>query len=91
MEVEFDPAKDSKNIAKHGLSLQAAEHFDWETALEREDDRFNYGEVRFVALGLLGSRVHVLAFTNGSHDEAIRAISLRPAEKHEARFYHDEV
>lgn len=78
MKIEFDPAKDEANIAKHGLSLQAAE-------------RFDYGEVRFVALGMIGDRLHVLVFTEGSHDDAIRAISLRPAEKHEARFYYGQV
>lgn len=91
MEIEFDPAKDETNIAKHGLSLLAAERFDWETAFEREDDRFDYGEVRFVALGMIGDRLHVLVFTEGSHDDAIRAISLRLAEKHEARFYYGQV
>ena len=91
MEIEFDPAKDEANIAKHGLSLQAAERFDWDTAFEREDDRFDYGEVRFVALGLIGDRLHVLVFTEGSHEDAVRAISLRPAEKHEVRFYYGQV
>lgn len=91
MEIEFDPTKDRVNADKHGLSLRAAEEFDWDTALEREDDRFDYGEVRFVALGLIGDRLHVLVFTEGSHEDAVRAISLRPAEKHEVRFYHGQV
>ncbi len=91
MEIEFDPAKDERNIAKHGISLQAAEGFDWDTAFEREDDRFDYGEVRFVAIGLIGDRLHVLAFTDGSHDDAVRAIRLHPAEQHEARFYYCQV
>lgn len=91
MEIEFHPAKDAANIAKHGVSLQAAERFDWETALEREDDRFDYGEVRLVAIGLIGERLYVLTFTEGSHDNAVRGISLRPAEKHEVRFYHGQV
>lgn len=91
MEIEFDPAKDRTHAARHGMSLQAAEGFDWDTALEREDDRFDYGEVRFVALGLIGDRLHVLVFTEGSHEDAVRAISLRTAEKHEARFYYGQV
>ena len=91
MEIEFDPAKDRANADKHGMSLRAAEGFDWDTALEREDDRFDYGEVRFVALGLIGDRLHVLVFTEGSHEDAVRAISLRPAEKHEVRFYYGQV
>lgn len=82
MKIEFDPAKDRANAAKQGMSLVAAEGFDWDTALEREDDRFNYGEARFVALGLIGE---------GSHEDAVRVISLRPAEKHEARFYYGQV
>ncbi|QJR06224.1 hypothetical protein HH800_28780 (plasmid) [Sphingobium yanoikuyae] len=42
-------------------------------------------------MGLIGDRLHVLVFTEGSHDDAVRAISLRPAEKHEVRFYHGQV
>lgn len=48
-------------------------------------------EIRFVALGLFGDRVHVQVFTEGSREHAIRAISLRPAEKHEVRFYYGQV
>ncbi|MBY9062895.1 BrnT family toxin [Sphingomonas yunnanensis] len=91
MEIEFDPAKDRANRERHGLSLGSAAAFDWDTALERGDDRFDYGEVRFVALGLIADRPHVLVFAEGSHDHAVRAISLRRAEKHEVRFYHDNL
>jgi uncharacterized DUF497 family protein len=91
MKIEFDPPKDAMNIAKHGVSLRAAEGFDWDTALEREDDPFDYGEVRFVALGLINDLLHVLIFTEGSDEYTVRAISLRPAEKHEARFYYDQI
>ncbi|MEJ7926356.1 hypothetical protein WG908_06235 [Sphingobium sp. AN641] len=42
-------------------------------------------------MGLIGDRLHVLAFTDGSHDDAVRAISMRPAEKNEARFYYGQV
>ena len=91
MKIEFDPAKDEANIAKHGVSLEAAAGFDWNTAFEREDDRFDYGEARFVALGLIGESLHVLVFTQGSNDDAVRAISLRPAQRHEARFYYVQI
>jgi uncharacterized protein len=91
MEVEFDPAKDELNRAKHKVSLAAAVEFDWDTALEREDDRFDYGELRFVAIGLIDTRLYVMVFTEGSHDNAIRVISLRPAEKQEVRYYYEQV
>lgn len=91
VKVEFDPAKDASNRAKHGVSLQAAASFEWETALEREDDRFDYGELRFVAIGMIEERLHVMIFTEGSDQDTVRVISLRPAEKHEARSYHDQI
>lgn len=91
MRIEFDPAKDEINLAKHGVSLAAADSFDWNTALEREDDRFDYGEVRFVAVGLIEARPYVMVFTEGSNDDAVRVISLRPAEKYEMRFYYGQI
>jgi uncharacterized protein len=91
MEIEFDPAKDDFNRAKHGVSLAAAINFDWDTALEREDDRFDYGEVRFVAIGQIGAFLHVMVFTEGSNDDTVRVISLRPAEKQEMRYYYEQI
>ncbi len=91
MKIEFDPAKDEINRTKHGISLQAATNFDWDTALEREDDRFDYGEARFVAIGLIDASLYVMVFTEGSDDDVVRVISLRPAEKHETRFYYGQV
>jgi uncharacterized protein len=91
MRIEFDPAKDEINQAKHGVSLANAKGFDWDTALEREDDRFDYGELRFVAVGLIDVRLYVMVFTEGPVDDVVRIISLRPAEKHEMRYYYGQV
>jgi uncharacterized protein len=91
VKIEFDPVKDDINRAEHGISLADATRFDSNTALEREDDRFDYGEVRFVAIGLIDARLYVMVFTEGSDDEAVRIISLRPAEKHETRYYYGQV
>ena len=91
MKIEFDPVKDDINRKKHGISLELASSFQWETALEREDDRFDYGEIRFVAIGLIEHRPHVLVFTEGADEDTVRVISLRQAEKHEARHYDDQV
>ena len=91
VKIEFDRVKDDSNRKKHGISLAAAAAFEWDTALEREDDRFDYGETRFVAIGRIDSRLHVLIFTGGADEDTVRVISLRPAEKHEARYYHDQI
>jgi uncharacterized protein len=39
----------------------------------------------------IDARLYVMVFTEGSDDDAVRVISLRPAEKHEARYYHEQV
>jgi uncharacterized protein len=89
--IEFDPAKDEANQLKHGISLAAAAGFEWDSALEREDDRFDYGEVRFVAIGLIDTRLCVMVFSEGSDEDTIRVISLRPAERFEARYYYGKI
>jgi uncharacterized protein len=71
--------------------LAQANGFDWGAALEREDDRFDCGELRFVAIGLIDARLFVVVFTEGSDENIVRIISLRPAEKHEMRYYYGKV
>ena len=39
----------------------------------------------------IGYKLYVMVFTEGSHENAVRVISLRLAEKHEVRFYYDQV
>lgn len=86
MDIEFDPAKDEANIAKHGVSLALAEGFDLTTAKIELDDRFDYGEDRFVALGLIGADVFVLIFTPRA---VVRVISLRKANRRERESYYE--
>ena len=86
MDAIFDPAKDAVNRAKHGLSLAEAAGFDFASALIREDRRFDYGEQRLQALGWLGDRLVVLVYVD-IDDDALRAISLRPADTRERRAY----
>ncbi len=85
MDYEWDEAKNEANAAKHGISFAAAEAFDWESALVVEDERPGYGEPRFVAVGFVGDRLHVMAFT--LRGGKIRVISLRKANKREHHHY----
>jgi uncharacterized protein len=83
MPIEFDPAKDRRNVAKHGVTLAEAERIEWDLTLVREDIRRDYGETRYLAIGPCGARLFVFAFTirNGN----VRVISLRPAEPAERK------
>ena len=85
MGVAFDPAKNERNVRERGLSFERAADFDFETAIRVEDTRRNYGERRFVAVGYLEARLHVLCFTET--DTGIRVISFRKANGREARRY----
>ena len=60
--VEFDPAKDAANRDKHGLGLDAAARLEWNDGSETIDDRFDYGEIRYVRVADLDGRLHVCLF-----------------------------
>lgn len=87
-EISFDPAKNERNILERGLPFILVEDFDWESALIFRDDRRNYGEPRFKALGYLLRRLHVLVYT--PRFPAIHVISLRKANQREVKFHDQE-
>jgi len=85
VEITYDPAKNERNIRERGLSFERAIDFDFETARRVEDTRRDYGERRFLAVGYLDERLHVLCFT--TTDAGIRVISFRRANEREVRQY----
>lgn len=85
MRYVFDAEKLAANVAKHGVWFSAAEDFDWETAMVAVDDCQRYAETRFVAIGLIGVRLHVMVFT--LRETTVRLISLRRANSREVRRY----
>ncbi len=85
MYIEFDPLKNEANIRDRGLSFELVAGFDFDTALIWQDTRKAYPEARFVALGLVGGRLHAVVFTEAV--KGIRVISFRKANKREERSY----
>ncbi len=83
MEIEFDPAKDRLNIAKHGVTLEAATELEIYAVVR--DDRHNYDEDRFNAFGVLRGQPYCLTFA--VRQGRIRAISLRRARSKEFKRY----
>ncbi|MBE0475312.1 BrnT family toxin [Rhodoferax sp.] len=81
MKITFDPVKNERNIVQRGLSFDRVIEFDFETAKVWQDTRQRYSESRVVALGYLGTRLHVLVFCET--DEGIRVISFRKANPRE--------
>jgi len=87
MRISYDPGKNARNIAERGLSFVRAADLVWETAAIAEDDRKGYPERRFVAVGYLDGRLHVLCFTPS--DDGIRVISFRRANERERKRYEE--
>ena len=85
MRITFDPVKNERNVRLRGLSFEQAADFAFDSALFAVDERKEYHETRFVAMGLLGSRVHVLCFIE--MPDGIRVISLRKANSREVNRY----
>jgi hypothetical protein len=85
MEFEWDSEKNDKNIEKHGIDFaDAALLFD-NPILEQEDSRRNYGEKRFVGIGILNNIEVCVAYT--IRGKKIRIISARRARKDEREKY----
>ena len=85
MEIEFDPVKDLINRQKHGVSLADAAEMDLTRATVIEDERYAYGETRFVGYGTLGGRLHAMCFT--MRGDVVRVIGLRRANRRERKRY----
>jgi len=81
----WDEAKRRANIAKHGYDFAGIEAILDAPVVSWEDDRDAYGEQRLCLLGWFrGQMVHLTYVDDGEH---LRIISLRKAERHEARYY----
>jgi len=85
VQIEYDAAKNARNIRERGLSFDRAADFDFKGALFAVDGREDYGEVRYAGIGLLDDRVHVLCFTE--EHAGIRVISFRKANGREVKRY----
>ena len=87
LEFEWDEEKARTNLAKHRVSfLTACEIFASEI-MERIDDREDYGEIRFIALGRVDTEVYRVVFS-WRDENLIRIISAQKASRDEREIYH---
>lgn len=84
MTFEWDEAKNRVNIRKHGIDFADVPEMFRGPVFARLDTREDYGEDRWLAIGLLRGRVVFVAFaTKGP--EVIRIISARKANQYERK------
>ncbi|MBS0165945.1 MAG: BrnT family toxin [Nitrospira sp.] len=89
MRFEWDERKNRLNIEKHGITLSDSWQVFERPLLIRLDERKDYGEPRWIALGDLNGTVVVLVFTK--RGDTIRAISMRKGNKHERQVYQNRI
>ncbi len=90
MEYEWDEAKNSANIRKHGIDFETAKRIFDGPLLSRRDSRRDYGEERYVTIGRVSDAVLVVV----AHTERggrIRLISARPASRKERQAWYDRI
>jgi len=85
VQIEFDAAKDKANTTLHGVSLALAAELDWDAALVWIDDRFDYDELRMIALAPGHEILYYAAFVD--RGDLRRVISLRRATRREVKHY----
>jgi len=87
LEFEWHDAKAKANLQAHGVSFDLAKTvFKDPFAVERLDDREDYGEERFVIIGMAEGQV-VLFVAYAEREERIRIISARRATQDEQDDY----
>jgi uncharacterized DUF497 family protein len=86
VQFEWDDIKNERNIANHGIDFADVEAVFDNLLLTNLDERFDYGEDRWVSIGMLGPGYVVVIWTE--RDAAIiRIISARRANKDERQRY----
>lgn len=85
----WDERKRRLNLKKHGFDFVDAEEVFLALTYTYEDDRFSYGELRFVTLGLL--RGNVVSLVHTEEGDHIHVISMRKATKREREIYFQSV
>jgi uncharacterized protein len=93
MNFEWDEAKAANNLRKHGVSFAfATTAFEDSCAIEKIDDREDYGEERIILTGYGTDDMSgiLLTITYTLRDEIHRLISARIAVKYEQDEYYRE-
>ena len=86
MRYTWTQEKNRSNLKRHGIAFEDAKRVFEGLTVERVDDRFDYGEVRVYAIGLVNGIEITVIYTDRGDDER-RIISAWKAEPHERRYY----
>jgi uncharacterized DUF497 family protein len=86
---EWDERKRRENLGKHGFDFADCPAILGGPTITVADERFDYGEPRFLVSALLRGRAVVVAYVEVG--DTIRVISMRKANKREQAFYYESL
>ena len=87
MHFVWDRRKNVENIRKHGIDFRDVIDMFSRPMLIRLDTRQDYGEDRWIGVGLLKDIVAVVVYIEWLDEETIRIISARKATSYEKDEY----
>ena len=91
MKFEWDDRKNDENIRKHGIDFADVVEMLNHPMLTHLDTRCDYGEDRWIGIGLLKNIVAVTVYLEWEDEETIRIISARKATRHESKEYNKRI
>ncbi len=89
MRITYDLEKRRITLEERGLDFEDAAQVFAGVHFTREDDRFDYGEVREISIGSMNGNVVIVVWTE--RDEGRRIISMRKADKDERGEYFQQL
>ncbi len=86
MRYTWDDEKNRSNIKRRKIAFKDASRIFEGPTVERIDDRFDYGEIRVYAIGLVNGLEITVIYTDRDNNQR-HIISAWRAEPHERRYY----
>jgi len=83
VKYQWDETKRRQNVRKHGFDFQDAHEIFNGPMLVRLDTRVDYGEDRWIGIGILRSVIVVVVYAEDIENQVTRIISLRKALNYE--------
>lgn len=91
MIFEWDEAKNDHNIKKHGIDFRDVIEMFNHPMLTQLDTRLDYGEDRWIGIGILRNAVAVAIYIEWEDENKVRIISARRATRNESKRYHKRI
>ena len=87
MRFQWDETKNELNIQQHGIDFHDVIDMFSHPMLIALDTREDYGEDRWIGIGLLRELIAVVVYIEIEDEDRIRIVSARKATTHESQEY----